>query len=83
MGLPRNLASIMMLWVFMNRSLALTLQAAPPDRTTLPGGAPAWANSKNFAGPADPAGSVGFRVYLSWNNPSAVVALAQAGWRVG
>jgi subtilase family serine protease len=53
-------------------------QAAQPDRTTLRGSAPAWANSRNLAGAADPAGVVGFRVYLGWRNADAAVALARA-----
>jgi len=47
-------------------------------RSTLNGSAPAWANSNNYKGPADPTTYVGFRVYLGWNNPSQVEALAQA-----
>jgi subtilase family serine protease len=42
------------------------------------GSTPAWANSKNYAGPVDPSAGIGFRVYLGWNNPTAAVALAQA-----
>ena len=42
------------------------------------GTAPAWANSKNYINAADPTTDIGFRVYLGWNNPSAVEALAQA-----
>ena len=45
---------------------------------TLQGSAPAWANSKNFAGAADPNGPVGFRVYLGWNDADAAEALARA-----
>lgn len=45
---------------------------------TLHGSAPAWANSRNFAGAADPNASVGFRVYLGLNNPDAAEALARA-----
>src|SRR5258707_12183553 len=51
---------------------------AASSRSTLHGSAPAWANSNNYAGPADPKSYVGFRVYLGWTNPSAVEALAQA-----
>src|SRR5207249_6157983 len=47
-------------------------------RSTLNGSAPTWANSNNYRSPADPAGYVGFRVYLGWNNPSKVESLAQA-----
>lgn len=45
---------------------------------TLHGSAPAWANSNNFAGAADPNAYVGFRVYLGWNNADAAEALARA-----
>ena len=53
--------------------------AAPksPD-TPIPGSAPAWANSKNLVGPADPNGSVGFRVYLGWKNGDAAAAFARS-----
>jgi len=51
---------------------------AASNRTTLHGSAPAWANSKNYAGAADATASIGFRVYLGWNNPSAAEALARA-----
>jgi subtilase family serine protease len=50
----------------------------PPDSTVLKGSAPAWANSRNLAAAADPADSVGFRVYLGWNNPAAAEQLARA-----
>jgi subtilase family serine protease len=52
--------------------------AAPSPRSTLQGSAPAWANSSNYAGPADAASSVGFRVYLGWKDPAGVEALARA-----
>jgi subtilase family serine protease len=42
------------------------------------GSAPAWANSRNYAGAADSNASIGFRVYLGWQNSSGVVALAKA-----
>jgi subtilase family serine protease len=47
-------------------------------QTKLRGSIPPWANAKNFVSPASPSDDIGFRVYLSWNNPSAVEALAQA-----
>jgi subtilase family serine protease len=52
--------------------------AAPPAQATLHGSAPAWANSRHFVASADPAGNVGFRVYLGWRNPAAADALAKA-----
>lgn len=56
----------------------LSTHAASSGRTTLQGSAPGWANSKNYVGKADPSADIGFRLYLSWNNPSSVAALAQA-----
>ncbi len=57
---------------------ATPMYAAPSSNAVLHGSAPAWANSKNYAGPADPNADVGFRVYLGWTNPSAAEALARA-----
>ena len=51
-------------------------QAASSDRSTLHGSAPSWANSHNQAGTADPAGPIGFRVYLGWKNGAAATAKA-------
>jgi len=51
---------------------------AATGNAVLKGSIPAWANSKNLVGAADPGGDVGFRVYLGWNNDSAVQALASA-----
>jgi len=53
-------------------------RAAASSRTTLVGSAPSWANSKNYVSTADPNADIGFRLYLGWNNPSAIEALAQA-----
>src|SRR6266436_6486181 len=56
-----------------------TLSAgAAPGRATLPGSVPSWANSKNYVAPADASASIGFRVYLGWKDPAAVLSLAQA-----
>src|SRR5450759_2620542 len=56
-----------------------TAIAAPSSpRSTLHGRAWAWANSVNFKGPADPNGTVGFRVYLGWQNAAAAGAFARA-----
>ena len=49
-------------------------QAASSARTTLRGSAPAWANSHNLAGNADPASAVGFRVYLGWKSGAESLA---------
>jgi subtilase family serine protease len=58
--------------------VAATLANAATTNVALKGSIPAWANSKNLQGTADPNEDVGFRVYLGWNNPSAVDALAAA-----
>ena len=47
-------------------------------RTSLTGSVPAWANSGQFVKAADPAGDVGFRVYLGWRNADAAEATAKA-----
>jgi subtilase family serine protease len=52
--------------------------ASPSDRAVLAGNVPSWAKSANFKGAANPSDSIGFRVYLGWNNPSAVESLARA-----
>jgi subtilase family serine protease len=54
------------------------LSVAARAQTKLPGSAPAWASAKNLVTAANPSDDVGFRVYLGWNNPSAVESLAQA-----
>jgi subtilase family serine protease len=67
--------------VMAGSALSLTSFAgagAATGRTTLPGSIPAWANSKSYAGPASANSDVGFRVYLGWNDPSGVLALARA-----
>jgi subtilase family serine protease len=51
---------------------------AASTRSALPASIPSWANSKNYVAPANPAEIVGFRVYLGWNNPAGVAALAKA-----
>lgn len=52
--------------------------AAPSARAVLAGNVPPWATSANFKGAASTSDSIGFRVYLGWNNDSAVEALAKA-----
>src|ERR1051326_7628520 len=51
--------------------------AASSNNAVLHGSAPAWANSKNFVGAADPNSTVGFRMYLGWQNGDAA-ALARS-----
>ena len=52
--------------------------AANGSRSTLAGSAPTWANKSNYVRAADPAGSVGFRVYLGWRDEAGAAALARA-----
>src|SRR2546423_4056028 len=54
---------------------AIPAMAAPSGRATLTGNVPPWAKSANFKAAANPSDSIGFRVYLGWNYPSAVEAL--------
>lgn len=68
------LASLMVL----GSQFMLTAHAASSGRSTLAGSAPSWANAKNYAGTANASDTVGFRVYLGWNNEAAVEAYAQA-----
>jgi subtilase family serine protease len=72
------LAPVLVLALLLGAMTAVSASAVAPDRTTLPGSAPAWANARNYAGPADPNADVGFRVYLGWVHPDAAVALARA-----
>src|SRR2546428_9024161 len=81
MSLPRILfaLSVLALIVSLNVSfVGLFVQAANSGRSTLVGSAPTWANSKNYQSAANPTIDVGFRVYLGWNNPSAVESPAPA-----
>lgn len=50
--------------------------AAPSTRATLTGSAPPWASSSNFKSAAAATDSVGFRLYLGWNNASALQQFA-------
>ncbi len=77
-GLFVIIAALVLVGSVILGSFVLPARATPPGSTTLAGSAPTWANSKNYAGAADPSADIGFRVYLGWTNPSAVEALAQA-----
>ncbi|HZY48122.1 MAG TPA: protease pro-enzyme activation domain-containing protein, partial [Candidatus Bathyarchaeia archaeon] len=70
--------AIVLLTVSLSLSVAANPNTSNEGRATLNGSAPSWANSNNYQGPADVTSYVGFRVYLGWNNPSQVEALAQA-----
>ena len=78
----RRLSALAAVTVIGTASLAAasfgTAAHAATGNAVLKGSIPAWANSKNLVSAADPAGYVGFRVYLGWNNESAVEALAAA-----
>ena len=58
--------------------LALPASAAPSTKATLAGSVPAWAKSANFKGAAAGTDSIGFRVYLGWQNASQAEAAAKA-----
>src|SRR5260370_22612696 len=77
-GLFGIVAALALIGFAMLGSSVFPARAAASSRTTLPGSAPSWANSKNYVGNADPNADIEFRLYLRWNNPSAVQALAQA-----
>jgi len=70
--------AVLILAVSINLSVAALPMTSNNGRATLNGSAPTWANSNNYRSAADPTSYVGFRVYLGWNNPSKVEALAQA-----
>src|SRR5947207_12838965 len=69
---------VLLLALSINLSVAALPSTSNNGRTTLNGSAPSWASSNNYRSAADPTSYVGFRVYLGWNNPSNVEALAQA-----
>jgi subtilase family serine protease len=72
-GLPSAVTAIAMTLAF-----ALPAVAAPSQRATLAGSVPPWANSASFKGAATSTDSIGFRVYMGWNNPAAAEALAMS-----
>ncbi len=59
-------------------AMSVASVAAASGNTVLPGSAPSWANSSHYVGAASSTTDVGFRVYLGWNNDSAVQSLAAA-----
>ena len=58
--------------------IAIVALAAPSPRSTLKGSKPSWAKPGNYISAAASSKSVGFRVYLGWNNASGAEALARA-----
>ncbi len=58
--------------------LALPASAAPSTKATLAGSVPSWATAANFKASAASTDSIGFRVYLGWQNASQAEAIAKA-----
>lgn len=54
----------------------LSADAAPSGRATIAGSVPSWATAANFKSSVTSSTDIGFRVYLNWQNQSAVEALA-------
>ena len=75
MKFTKMFAAIVLLTLF---TAAVFMHGGPSDRSSLSGSVPAWANSANFKGAANPSDDVGFRIYLGWNDSSAAEALARA-----
>src|SRR5712692_7050239 len=89
LSIPRMLPPLFVLVLAISSNISLASSVLPhghtppppvvsSGRSSLTGSAPSWANVKNYEGPADPSSYVGFRVYLGWNNPTQVEALARA-----
>jgi subtilase family serine protease len=76
-SLLREIVSVLLLLGVLLAPSGLA-QAAGGGRATLAGSHPAWANTTNYRGAANQADSVGFRVYLGWNNSAAVEAFARS-----
>lgn len=57
---------------------SLTPAGAGSSRSTLTGNVPPWANSANFKSSASSSDSVGFRVYLGWNNQAQLQSYLQS-----
>ena len=79
MRLPVRLSAAVVTSALLVSTLAASsVNAAPSGRAALAGSVPPWATAASFKQAADPTASVGFRVYLGWQNDSAAAALAQA-----
>src|SRR5712692_7930366 len=89
LSIPRMLPPLFVLVLAISSNISLASSVLPhghtppppvvsSGRSSLTGSAPSWANVKNYKGAADPTSYVGFRVYLGWNNPTQVEALARA-----
>lgn len=70
------------LWTSFLAAIAIGVVSLPvgaaPSTTVLRGSAPSWANARNYVGPIPATDSIGFRVYLGWQDASTVVSMAQA-----
>ena len=77
-GLFKIVAALALACFALLGNFGTLIHAAPSGRAHLAGSIPSWANTKNYVAAANPDDAIGFRVYLGWNNPSAVEALAQA-----
>ena len=64
--------------VFLGLVAGFTLTILAQAKTKLPNSVPPWANAKNYTAAANDGDNIGFRVYLGWNNPSALEDLAQS-----
>ena len=76
--MKRRAFAVLALFALVASLPVATVSAAPGGRSVLKGSAPAWANAKNYAGAADPAEGVDFRVYLDWQNQAGAEAIARA-----
>ncbi len=75
----RRVLSIIALITFITIPFnVLSVAAAPSGRATLSGNVPPWATAANFKSSASSSDDIGFRVYLNWQNQSALEALATA-----
>ena len=73
----RRVLSILALITFITIPFnVLSVAAAPSGRATLTGNVPSWATAANFKSSVSSSDDIGFRVYLNWQNQSAVEALA-------
>jgi subtilase family serine protease len=75
-SIAARLAGALVVSSLLLASLGTSADAA--SRSSVPGTKPAWATSKAFLGHANPAQTVGFRLYLGWRNQAGAEALAKA-----
>lgn len=63
--------------IVLGSSFVFTAHAAS-DRSILKGSTPSWANAKNYTSAANSSDTIGFRIYLGWNDSAAAEAYALA-----